>query len=160
MTFLCLLTILPGIRLLYDRQHVFLCFHTKFLSVIRHMSRIARCHTFLTMNFAMVLQCLYRIHSCSVDSYRVNKASLSVSIQQFDLVQIYTRLNLNIYVDGRQKKSILPYYFLFLSYGLNTEFEHRGMNTGVGHWRLKRVGTELCSDLCSKQKKKHLRNDS
>lgn len=126
MTFLCLLTILPGIRLLYDRQHVFLCFHTKFLSVIRHMSRIARCHTFLTMNFAMVLQCLYRIHSCSVDSYRVNKASLSVSIQQFDLVQIYTRLNLNIYVDGRQKKSILPYYFLFLSYGLNTEFEHRG----------------------------------
>lgn len=83
MTFLCLLTILPGIRLLYDRQHVFLCLHTKFLSVIQHMSRIARCHTFLTMNFAMVLQCLYRIHSCSVDSYRVNKASLSVSIQHY-----------------------------------------------------------------------------
>lgn len=50
--------------------------------------------------------------------------------------------------------------FLFLSYGLNTKFEHRSMNTGACHWRLKRVGAELCSDLCSEQKKKQLRFDS
>ncbi|WP_290458933.1 hypothetical protein, partial [Paramuribaculum intestinale] len=67
----------------------------------------------------------------------------------------YARLNLYIGLDKR--KSILPYYFLFLSYGLNTEFEHRSMNTEGCHWRLKRVGAELCSDLCSRQKKKQLR---
>lgn len=70
-------------------------------------------------------------------------------------MNIYARLNLYIGLDKR--KSILPYYFLFLSYGLNTEFEHRSMNTEGCHWRLKRVGAELCSDLCSRQKKKQLR---
>jgi len=50
--------------------------------------------------------------------------------------------------------------FLFLSHSLNTEFEHTGMNTSVCQWGLKRVGAELCSDLCSKQKKKQLRLDS
>ena len=50
--------------------------------------------------------------------------------------------------------------FQFLSHGLNTEFEHKGMNTEACRWRLKRVGAELCSDLCSKQKKKQLRLDS
>ena len=56
-----------------------------------------------------------------------------------------------------KRKSNLPYYFLFLSYGLNTEFEHRGVNTGGCHWWLKRIGAELCSDLCSREKKKQLR---
>lgn len=36
-------------------------------------------------------------------------------------------------------------------------FEHRGVNTGGYDWRLRWVGAELCSDLCSKQKKKQLR---
>ena len=47
--------------------------------------------------------------------------------------------------------------FQFLSHSLNIEFEHKGMNTEGRHWRPKRVGAELCSDLCSKQKKKQLR---
>ena len=50
---------------------------------------------------------------------------------------IYARLNLNQYIVPGKRKSILPYYFLFLSYGLNTEFEHRSMNTDACHYRLK-----------------------
>ncbi len=30
-----------------------------------------------------------------------------------------------------KRKSILSCYFLFLSYGLNTKFEHKGMNTAA-----------------------------
>ena len=45
---------------------------------------------------------------------------------------IYARLNLNQYI-GLGKKEQRPYYFLFLSYGLNTEFEHKSMNTGSCH---------------------------
>lgn len=43
------------------------------------------------------------------------------------------------------KRKVPPYYFLFTSYGLNTEFERRGVNTEGCQWRLKRVGAELCS---------------
>lgn len=35
------------------------------------------------------------------------------------------------------KKKAPPYYFLFISHYLNTEFEHKGVNTGGCHWRLK-----------------------
>ena len=40
--------------------------------------------------------------------------------------------------------------FQFLGYGLSTEFEHKSVNTEGCDWWLKRVGAELCSDLCSK----------
>ncbi len=33
-------------------------------------------------------------------------------------------------------KKAPPYYFLFLSYGLNIEFENRSMNTRGCQWRL------------------------
>ena len=36
-----------------------------------------------------------------------------------------------------KRRSVLPYYFLFLSYGLSTEFEHKSMNTEGYDWRLK-----------------------
>ena len=60
---------------------------------------------------------------------------------------IYARLNLNQYIGlGKRKakhrknppdqRKILSYYFLFLSYGLNTKFEHKSVNTGGYHWRL------------------------
>lgn len=50
---------------------------------------------------------------------------------------IYARLNLNQYIGLGRRRSVLPYYFLFLSYGLNTKFEHRRVNTGYCGWRLK-----------------------
>ena len=59
-----------------------------------------------------------------------------------------------------QKEKYCTLISRFISHSLNTEFEHMGMNTGVCHWALKRAGAELCSDLCSKQKKKQLRFDS
>lgn len=52
-----------------------------------------------------------------------------------------------------------PWFFQCLRYfskknlincNLNMEIEHKSMNTDGSHWRLKRVGAELCSDLCSK----------
>lgn len=35
------------------------------------------------------------------------------------------------------KRKVPPYYFLFLSHSLNTEFEHKGMNTEGCQWRPK-----------------------
>lgn len=61
---------------------------------------------------------------------------------------IYARLNLNQYI-GLGKKEQPPLLFSFPQLRLNTEFEHKSMNTVGSHWQLKRVGAELCSDLCS-----------
>ncbi len=36
-----------------------------------------------------------------------------------------------------QKKNGSPYLLSFLSYSLNTKFEHKGMNTGATHRGLK-----------------------
>ena len=50
---------------------------------------------------------------------------------------IYARINLNqyIYMAG-QKKMDARWYFSFLSPDMNTEFEHKSVNTGGYHWRL------------------------
>lgn len=50
---------------------------------------------------------------------------------------IYARLNLNQYIGLGKRNSMRSYYFLFLSCGLNTKFEHKSMNTGGAHWRPK-----------------------
>lgn len=49
---------------------------------------------------------------------------------------IYARINLNQYI-GLGKREGLLAVFSFLSHSLNTEFEHRGMNTEGHRWWLK-----------------------
>ncbi len=70
-------------------------------------------------------------------SYYYLMAILILCLVWFGLYICPTKPKSIYYIGLGKRRSIHPYYILFLSYGLNTAFEHTGMNTGGCHWRLK-----------------------